>query len=59
MSTKKLQPNRKAQGPDQRDTLDLDAETVRDLEPGAQSAEQVRGGGTTGSQYCATAGGHG
>ena len=29
---------------DERDELDLDAETVRDLEPRDEEAEQIRGG---------------
>jgi hypothetical protein len=50
MSTQKPQPKGKAQSPEQRDDLDLDAETIRDLEPGARPAGQVRGGVPGGGQ---------
>ena len=35
----------KKQGSDERDDLDLDAETVGDLEPTEEDADAVRGGG--------------
>ena len=46
MSTQKPQPKSKAQPQEHRDDLELDAETVKDLEP-KDHAEQVRGGGNT------------
>ena len=49
MSTQKPQPKSKAQPQEHRDDLDLDAETVKDLEPKDHASEQVRGGGRSGT----------
>ena len=47
MSTQKPQPKDKANEPERRDDLTLDAETVKDLEPRSGAGERVRGGGRT------------
>jgi hypothetical protein len=44
MSAQKPQPTGKAQAADQRDDLDLDAETVKDLDVAAKDATRLRGG---------------
>ena len=46
MSTQKPQPKDRAAQPDTRDDLALDAETVKDLEPGGERADAVKGGGS-------------
>ena len=46
MSSQKPQPKDKANGPERRDDLALDPETVKDLEPTRDAT--IRGGGRSG-----------
>jgi hypothetical protein len=39
---------------EERDDLELEFETVQDLEPPLEEAEQVKGGVTTPAQWCET-----
>jgi hypothetical protein len=51
MSPQKPEPKGKTQPEKLADELELDAETVKDLEPGEESGARVRGGGYS-AQAC-------